>query len=207
MNNNDKVGDFVKEAFDTVTLEKASSHGQDSLVILGGTFAEDQFAPFLKEWGDYLDNLPWRIWVHPSRFALLHKDFAPMPTDGDAVERLHCFGDNGDLIIRRDENSFYWRFIGTKKVSWPQVAGAEDYWHDSNGSFLAVEQNYFQWRRTEIGGNGKPPIERRVRRDWAEKSPLNKDKDYVLKQIHYLDNGRIAFVRSVGFEQVEEHKT
>ncbi len=30
----------------------------------------------------------------------------------NAISRLHIFGEGGDLTVRRDENIFYWRFVG-----------------------------------------------------------------------------------------------
>lgn len=187
----DSAEQFVADAF-TIALQKPS-YGKEQLVIWGGDFASDQLPTFLAQWGDTLARLMWHIVVQPSKFLVLRS--SPPPTQPEQINRLHLFGETGDLLIRRDEDRFFWRFIGLRSADWPQPDDADDFWVDhANTSFIAVESSYIQWRK----GDDRTGLD--LSDYFPDIEGGDTDPNIVLRQVHYLDQGRLAFVRSIGLE-------
>lgn len=190
-------------------IQSADWAGQESLVIWGGSFPDNQWPDFLYAWQTTLqDRLPWRIEETASRTVIRKGTSAnsALPDDAYFVERIRCFGPCGDLDIRRDGGAFRWRFIGDRGELWPELPKefiCLDFWQElPKGNtqpeeeaqpeekplrFRIVPKRYYQWRQND----------RRVSADWY--SPAKRGDDLYLEQILYLQGGQTAFVRYTGF--------
>lgn len=191
---------FIENVFNELG-EQAKDVGADDLVIRGGEFAGNRLAEFIQAWeAANLDGaLTWAMVEEVSRFYVLrlNRPGEAIPDDPYLLERCRLFGPTGDLDIRRERDRFLWRFIGDSLESWPALEEFEfqDFWRgrEPKPVFRAVEREYMQWR----------PEDGRASNQWRGETSLA-GKDTRLKQIHYLDSGRIAFVRYVTFEE-ESH--
>lgn len=167
-----------------------------SLYVWGGQFssAEHALGTFLDAWNS--DNAPqfqFSMVEHVSHFRAGHANLAELNQQASLLERVRLFGQEGDLDIRRDGETIYWRFISENNSGLPDLAqfGAEAY-PDNGKAFAKDERSYLLWLRDQA-------LEKRVKHEWAE------GLDFThLKQVQYLENGRVAFVRYVAFE-VEGH--
>lgn len=78
----------------------------EKIILMGGkwsdTTALENFA---------FTGLQYRI-VHTLEQATTFRTDDPSVWLNEGVLRLHAFGDDGDLTVRRDEDTFYWRFVG-----------------------------------------------------------------------------------------------
>ena len=191
------------------TIEKAFQQiadtrdvGKNDLLIWGGHFSQDQLPLFLQAW----DNTPhcaWAMVEEVSRFYVkrVATPANALPQPAYLLQRMRLFGLTGDLDIRRDGDTIYWHFIGETGGDWKGVDldgfSVADFWQEATEPptlLREVEQRYFQWLRDMP--------EQRVTSHWVPQDEPNKTFNY-LRQLHYLDNGRIAFVRYVDFEEVD----
>jgi hypothetical protein len=183
-------------------LAKTSWAGPEDLVIWGGSFLDIKWTEFFAVWQAVLqERLPWRIEETVSQTATRKATpaNAALPADTYSLERLRCFGPDGDLDLRRDHETIHWRFIGDLGKSWPELPKgivSHDFWQEQPEGekvrFRVVQKSYYQWR----------PNDRRVSTQWyslADRSP-----DLYLEQIHYLRQGQTAFVRFTGFTPVKK---
>lgn len=182
------AADFVEAAFNRL--------GQDSPVLhlMGGKFAAIDLTSFCDTWNGVPDG--WCEWamveeVHQFDVKKVGKLRTAVPANPFYLERLRLFGPKGDLQLRRDGETFYWHFIGDGTNQWPNLAtfGSQPC---STSALLEVEERYYQWRKTDG----------RVNSLWLNHIGLA-DEGVYLKQKHYLENGRIVFVRYIGFEEVK----
>lgn len=186
--------EYIRETFKRVGKhDNDKVVGKDDLTIWGGNFEADQLDAFLQQWSGFT----WCFLESVSAFAVQK---APH-TYGDVehVERLRLFDKAGDLDIRRDGNRFYWRFIGIggRQPLNPPFAKVDDFWASyPSQQFLRIDRRYYQWRKGD----------ERVGLDLSKYFPNLKggaaDPAIYLKQIHYLDQGNIAFVRYVDLVEV-----
>lgn len=193
---------FIDEAFKIA--REAPEVGQSELAIWGGTFAEDKLNDFLEAWRHQLhEKLLWRMYEYASRFEVLRVSATDpaLPTSNFDFERARFFGADGDLELRRDGSNFHWHFIGVANGGWPSLSpdfNAQNFWAEQTGGlavvFREIKQRYFQWRKSD----------ERVTPDWFAKTNLPHEGVY-LNQLHYLLNGRVAFVRYTGFNPNEVH--
>lgn len=190
--------DFVNQVF--ADMDRARLVGRPELVIWGGRFPESQADAFLDAWNEALrTTLTWRMVEYVSRFALyqVNSQDAARPDPWFNVERARFFGEMGDLDLRRDGQEFRWRFIGDVSDQWPVLTDAfqpQDFWsapENRQRQFREVQQKYYQWQ-------GHRREQRVSSRDWLKEAGLNGENVY-LEQKQYLDQGRVAFVRYIGF--------
>lgn len=188
----------ITKAFQTIADAREVS--QDDLLIWGGHFAPEQLSDFVQAW----DGSPHFLWAMVEEVSTFYVKKANTP--GGAIPqpeylllRLRIFGPDGDLDIRRDGNRFYWHFIGDANAQWQilddEAFALSSFWADAPDPpavLREVEKRYYQWKRDML--------EQRVKLDWVPQNEPNKTFNY-LKQRHYLDNGRIAFVRYVDFKE------
>lgn len=199
MSNNQDAAYFIQQAFDRAKLAEERMKDASDLVIWGGEFKADALNDFLSAWGHALKKLTWRMVELVSSFDVKRKDQDLFDDEND-VERLRLFGEQGDLDIRRDGNRFYWRFIAENMDEWPDLG----VYLEEDGDFFAVNPKhqfqvvtkcYYQWR----GGDD------RVGLDLSSYFPQYKHGQGApgidLKQEHYLVDGRVVFVRYVGYEE------
>ncbi|MCI0396951.1 MAG: hypothetical protein L0322_18700 [Chloroflexi bacterium] len=196
-----KAADFVGQAF--ARAGQARVVGTEELHIWGGQFSENSALAFLDAWQDALGRqMTWRMVEEVSDFYVqqVGPGDSTLPCEPFQLERLRLFGEDGDLEIRRDMADFHWRFIGEAAKTWPALDGEtfpyQDFWKTpwpSPPVFREVEQSYYQWRLQDD----------RVTNTWSHGTGLPVE-GVVLRQKHYLDNGRVAFVRYVGFME-EKH--
>ncbi len=181
---------FVEEAFNRLGKDAASLH------IMGGKFEDTCLSTFCDAWDKVSDG--WFEWVmveevHQFEVKKEGKLGTAVPTTPFYLERLRLFGPKGDLELRRDGETFHWHFMGDVANQWLDLTTFEVKTHPA---FVLpeVEERYYQWRKTD----------ERVGGAWLAQvgSDDKNKKGMYLKQRHYLENGRIAFVRYVGFEEV-----
>ena len=78
-------------------MQKAQVTDADRPTILGGQFAADRLADFLKTWQSRWSQMPFRLWEHVS-----HIEFADAPGEPEFLQRAEIFGKGGHLSLRRD---------------------------------------------------------------------------------------------------------
>lgn len=204
---NDEISSEISKVFDRV--QHARLIGPEDLRVLGGYFAESRLPEFIQLWGDaFTQHLPSRIYERVSRLKVEREATAP-PSDFDSLERARCFGPRGDLDMRRDGATIYWRLVGEADVQWPDVAAADfvahDYWRGRPADFRLRElaAQTIQWR----------PNDDRVGGDWLsyggmvagaqqENQPQEHHK-ILLQQRRYLRAGRQELARFIAWVKEE----
>lgn len=187
------------------TLEEAGRLrplSKQEVIILGGQFLADALPSFLEAWAAVWESLAtWQLLESASCFEVRYQQSLPSlmeKLEKGGVERFRLFGERGDLMLRRDEERLFWRFVGAAEEVWPDLAAfdPQDFWVAfPNTRLNQREVRAYQWHGEE----------RRVKLRWPEGSGLT-SKGTILVQHHYLERGRIAFVRFIGFESQEgEH--
>lgn len=190
------ISEIINAAFQRV--KGAPLKGKNDLTILGGTVTAENLKTWLAAWiGDAPGRLRWRLYEYPHRFDAFDSTMVEnaLPQSYAYLERARLFGEEGDLDIRRDGNDMRWRFVGEKSFSVATpVSEKRDFWEGSeeDTTFLEVEENYYQWRGTD----------ERVNSEWLGTLGMGNEGAY-LKQLQYWREGRVEFVRFVGFEQGE----
>jgi hypothetical protein len=174
--------------------------GRESLALWGGTCAEDKLDHFLGNW--CLQQMPYRIWQYTDRIKFRKKEQVWISNIA-LLERGRLFGPGGDLDLRRDGDTFRWRFVGVpdmrppanhdakKSNFWEQHPGAQfhcytetallwgerkdERWHDDR--VAAAELNY-----PVLDGTQRVEVEYRV----------------------YSRAGRVEFVWLTGLQEWKE---
>lgn len=201
--------EIIQDVFTQTDDSLRNSKTSDNLFIWGGQIANDngesisQLPAFFQAWSaEDGPDFDWMMVEEVDRFYVKTASLVHLATHHELIERVRLFGQVGDLDIRRDGREIYWRFISETHSQLPSAFpfSAHSFWDDPKNkgvTFARYEQCYFQWRRTQ-----NEPIETRERRvtsDWAD-DPALATIDY-LRQAHYLQNGRVVFVRYIGFEE------
>lgn len=186
---------FVNQAFaDAKALLKTAVSPQQ-LHIWGGSIDETNLKPFLQSWDNAKATLEWAMIEEISRFYTIDlTHFTDVLANGlNLLERARLFGEYGDLSLRREGQTFSWSFIGDTSQPWPpKPAETADFWQQHPRTILReVERTYRQWE----------PEDKRVNPDWHKQIGLT-GKQLELVQKHYIENGRIAFVRYVRFQEM-----
>lgn len=200
--------DFIEQAFKDAKTAVKERRTAENLFIWGGQFSNNAssdgeeavpLVEFLKAWDS--DNSPAFKWMMAEEVGKFYVKPASLPdlmAQHNLLERVRLFGEAGDLDIRRDAATIHWRFISeiqTQLPTLPSWAGTAPFWAEAENqarSFARHEQCYYQWRRDAQ--------EKRVSGNWVSDEDLAQ-KDVLLRQVHYLENGRVAFVRYVDFEE------
>lgn len=188
---------FVEKQFAELDGDEATI-GATELHILGGEFGAERLPMFLQGWNQVPEgSFRWAMVEEVSQFYIAAPENAEaaVPDDPNLLERLRLFGPPCDLNLRRDGSRFLWSFIGEAGTDWAELNGfdSEDFWSAQNPPpiFRAVTREFQTWQ----------PDDKRTSERWRGSTSLA-SKKVKLKQIHYLDNGRIAFVRYVDFVEV-----
>ncbi len=190
------VQDLVQQAFDDA--KNATIANRDNLAIRGGNFPAGNLYAFWHEWRTLIARLEWRMFEYVNEFQLRNtaaNPDLPEPHEFWKLERARIFGDVGDLEVRRDGETFYWRYIGVNDTNLPVVSsafGGQDFWA-TNGAmeFHVAHKDYYQWR-------GIAQKEQRVDSKWLDHIGLG-DENVKLQTREYLRAGRVEFVRFIGF--------
>lgn len=183
---------FVEKLFADMDGHQAYVGAAD-LRILGGEFEASRLVEFMEIWDKTpAGSFQWAMVEEVSQFYVSSPTnvVAALPGDSNLLERLRLFGPHGDLDLRRDGARFLWSFIGETDVNWPDFGtfAPEDFWQTQEPKpvFRVVNREFQTWK----------PDDKRANDGWRGSTSLA-GKDVKVKQIHYLDNGRIAFVRYV----------
>lgn len=198
------TADEIRDVFDSV--RNAKLVGPEELCVLGGRFEAARLQEFAQLWKDALSEyLPHRIYEYVSSLRVGRAAAALPLEEIDSLERARCFGPNGDLDLRRDGSTIYWRLVGEAGVEWPDLRtggfGSDDYWQTHSERLRAMTGQTVQWR----------PNEERVGGDWLKYDGLvgNEEVEHhkiFLRQFRYLRGGRLELLRFTkwvkeGFEQ------
>lgn len=202
---------FVQEAFGRAN--EMQSAGPSNVIIWGGKFPEppstevadtpvvtDVIRAFIDKWVSVLDRLPYRMYEYVQRFEVWDASQTPpaLPAPIGQLERARFFGAAGDLDLRRDGMMCYWRFIGDPDQLWPALAPefvVHDFWVEqvATPNLRSAEVKYYQWRRKD----------ERVGAVWLDEAGLQAEGEYLLQR-QYWQNGRVQFVRYIGFSSKED---
>ncbi len=185
--------EFAEQAIDAA--QKATRVSQKNLIIWGGAFPAERLSAFFAAWGTaQLKQMQWRMYEYVHRFHVVKATARATLPPAKYLERVRLFGQRGDLDLRRDGEIFHWRFLGDAKPNPPKLAGEfkpQDFWANQPSSleYREIEMKYYQWH-----GN-----ERRVDSSWLTSAGLKAEGVFLIQK-HYLRNGRVEFVRYVGFD-------
>lgn len=113
-----------------------TSYNRTTLDLLGGKVAEREFEAFLKNW-KFLFTADHYLLCETYLEGMSFGE-AEYPKNPLNIMRLHVFGTNGDLTIRRDDEAIYWRYVGSL-VPRPLPESAKDYWDTSGTNGLIGE--------------------------------------------------------------------
>lgn len=89
-------------------------------------------AAFFEAWSLEHRGMPWRIWEQIDKIVL-EKD--SLPDKYDLLERGRAFGPGGDLSLRRDGNTFRWRFVGPAGCKPPANVKLRKFWDEAGEGF------------------------------------------------------------------------
>jgi hypothetical protein len=101
--------------------------GKERPAIWGGTCTEDKVKDFLAGWD--LKEMPYCIWESTDRIKFKKEEEARVPNVA-LLERGRLFGKDGDLDLRRDGDTFRWRFVGDPDMRPPEGydAAENNFW-------------------------------------------------------------------------------
>jgi hypothetical protein len=130
---------------DLVNQVLESQVGEERPAIWGGAYAEDALIDFLAGWD--LKGMPYRIWESTDRIDFERDSSAPNVA---LLERGRLFGPGGDLDLRRDDDTFRWRFVGAPGVRPPKDYDAKEnnFWaqdQNENTAFHCYEETALLW--------------------------------------------------------------
>lgn len=194
-----EIQDTLKRIF--AGVHDTSRVGPEDLRAIGGSFEAAHLPAFVELWARTLGaELPWRIYEYVSSL-LVERSNTGIPTENvDSLERARCFGRSGDLDVRRDLGTIYWRFVGDPTVQLPDLDAAElrtaNYWTGREHVPLrSFGKKTLQWR----------PDDDRVGGEWltygdSVLADESKTLKVFLRQIHYVRAGRLELVRFTDFE-------
>ncbi|HBW37362.1 hypothetical protein [Desulfosporosinus sp. BICA1-9] len=120
---------------------------KDDLQIMGGNFLTEKCPKFLTNLPEALD---WAIFEYSNGCELIKSSDLTTPSDASLVklerlERVRFFGAGGDLDIRRDQNTLFWRFVG-RKSNFPAEFASLDFWQSGGIASLVVhEETLYLW--------------------------------------------------------------
>lgn len=198
--------ELVQEQFNLAKRAVAVSIEPSSLIIQGGRISAEKLDAFLIAWQAAIAaHLHWSMVEEVSRFYVA-KPLDVAKLDVSLLERLRCFGPHGDLDLRRDGATCYWRFIGDAgkgDPAWPAFAdwGGQDFWQANPGTVLTpIKHEYYQWRR----GDERTGLDMTPQFTSLANSSFENELGIMLHQIHYLIDGSLAFVR---FTHMQEEQT
>jgi hypothetical protein len=130
--------------------------GRDELTILGGQCAESELLKLIEYWD--LASMPFRVWEYCSEI-IFEKD--TLPNNLALLERGRVFGEGGDLMLRRSDKGFSWRFIGPAGIREPAGKyGMQKYWiknqdaifhQDQKKAILWGKWNGERWVEDKVG--------------------------------------------------------
>ena len=197
----DTTQSFIDQAFQDAATTVTNRYTAQNLFIWGGQFHNeppDRLIQFLQAWqAEGFPVFHWMMVEEVDEFYVKSASLTDLIAQHTLLERARLFGEAGDLDIRRDGNTIHWRFISETRAALPTLpvgANAVPFLWDEreNQSFARHEQSYYQWRR-----DGKEP---RVKKNWLVDEDFS-ETGLLLRQVQYLENGRIAFVRYVDIEE------
>ena len=196
------------KAVDFATLVKEVQqprYGRSDLSIWGGRCKEEDLLTFLQGWP--LETIPYRIWEYVSEIEF---DRDTLPNNPVLLERGRLFGEGGDLEIRRDGNTFLWRFIGPAGVRPPEGPyDARDFWATHSEEQTHRQEEVRFHRREEsvlLWGKFEPEKGR-----WEESRVGAARLEYPaagerirLRYYAFSRAGRVEFVWFTGLEDDKE---
>ncbi|MBD3190529.1 MAG: hypothetical protein GF308_07785 [Candidatus Heimdallarchaeota archaeon] len=177
--------------------EKPVSKGEP--LIYGGKITDNELQDFLRQFN--FKKMPYSI-IELVNNLSIEKNFDYSKMDFDRVERIRSFGEGGDLDLRRDENQFYWRYIG--KTSLPSNIDGEDFWSaNQDTSFFVEEKEALLWGKYNKKW-GKVHDNRVAKAKLAY--PVNGKPWNGVKLVYksFSDSGVIAFNWFLKIERVDE---
>lgn len=187
---------WLQVEFKKIVEEVCQSRcGRHNLTILGGQCAEIDLLKFLEQWDPA--GMPFRVWEYIGE-VVFEKD--TLPQNIALLERGRIFGEGGDLMLRRNDTTFDWRFVGPVGIK-PPAGGydTQDYWeYHPKETFHQHNETALLWGEW----NGKRWTEDRV-----AAAKLNYPATGRQIQLHYRvfsRAGRVKFVWYTGLSEWRE---
>ncbi len=115
----------------------------DVPTVLGGQFDADDLTAFLNKWQKSDLNMPWRIWEHIS-FIEFGKP-GDMPKEPRYLQRAELFGARGHLSLRRDNNRWFWHFVGLAGTALPTGVKSERWKPDECAQLRCYSDKAILW--------------------------------------------------------------
>lgn len=180
--------------------------------IQGGRIDAAALETFLSQWEWAQLELPWRIWEWVSDITFEHQSGPPVPANAGArrpqwLERLRLFGESGDLELRRDGESFLWRFVGLSTVNVPTSFGNADYWLTyADRTLTEIPQHALLWGKEIQDEAGSPQgqwQEDRVGYARLVYPGMQGDERVILRYREYLWGDNVEAVWWLGLEKWE----
>ena len=183
--------------------EKDRVVAPNTLEIQGGNFPAEQLEQFLLAWQPVIEEkLIWQMVEEVSQFYVERRGDI-MGISAELIERIRCFGTAGDLDVRRDGATCYWRFIGDSDGGWPDFTewNGQSFWNTHPTTTLTqVKHNYYQWRR----GDDRTSLDMTILFDGLQNSSFEKEPGIKLQQTHYLNTGNLEFVRFTNMQEAQK---
>jgi len=165
---------------------------------------EDALTDFLAGWRWKKMEMPYRIWESTDRidFERVEKE-ASVPNVA-LLERGRLFGEGGDLDLRRDSDTFRWRFVGASEVCPPEGYDADEnnFWKRyPDAAFHCYKEKALLWgkRRGERWHDDRVAAAKKL--DY----PAPDDAERVRVEYNvYSRAGRVEFVWLTGLSEWKE---
>lgn len=190
MNNTD-----VSESIQSILESKIK---QGDLEIWGGKIDEQELRDFLNAWD--FNQMPYSITetINTIMFEMNFNFQNLQESLLNSIQRVRIFGIKGDLNIRKDGSSIFWRFIGDEKP--PENYNQNNFWiNHPNQEFFTTDEEAFLW------GTYNPESHR-----WRSNKVGKADLNYPVQEFSrvklnfktFSHNAQIAFVRLIDVKEV-----
>jgi len=174
--------------------------GQGNLAIWGGTCAENALVDFINGWS--LTEMPYHIWESTDRIKFEKEEEVRVP-NVMLLERGRLFGLAGDLDLRRDGDTFRWRFVGAHTMHPPEGHNVKenDFWaQHPDAVFHCYEETALLWGKRE----GERWHENRVAAAELDYPGMDSAERVKVTYKVYSRAGRVEFVWLTGLREWKE---
>lgn len=116
---------------------------EGDIQIWGGIIEEDNLQQFIRKWGQ--SDMPFAISETVNKMAVKNCDVSTLKIE-PYTDRIRVFGESGDLDIRRDNNYFKWRYVGTNRLPKDLKVDKENFWEKNKSEkFFMEEKEALLW--------------------------------------------------------------
>ncbi len=111
------------------------------LTIIGGKIKKDEVDKMIKII-PIISQMPFAICEYTNQIKFTKNE----DIKTEHLERGRLFGENGDLEIRRDEDSYLWRFIGAVEAKYFLEFSYNNFWNNADIKHLyEYDKSFLLW--------------------------------------------------------------